>query len=81
MKQNASVDASFWINSCSANIIEFLPDYFQLYATSVIAKEVRYLLDELQIKAHSTTVFNRFVDVGFIILQDPSPVNRLVSSG
>ena len=71
MKQNASIDASFWINSCSAKIIEFLPDYFQLYSTSVVAKEVRYPLETRQIQAHSSITFNRFVDVGFIILQDP----------
>jgi hypothetical protein len=31
-KQNASLDASFWINACTVGLIKFVPDYFILFA-------------------------------------------------
>lgn len=70
MKQNASLDASFWINACAANIVEFAPSYFQLYASTTVAEEIRYPLTVLGIESLSAILFNQWVETGVITLQD-----------
>lgn len=71
MKQNASVDASFWINICAGNIAEFVSDYFDLFAPNVVAAEIRYPLDTLGMTTQTAVLFNMWVQQGKIILQDP----------
>jgi hypothetical protein len=76
MKQNASLDASFWINACEGNLVEFLPDYFFLFASSIVAREIRYPLDVLEIEAKTPLLFNQWCNSGQVDLQDPvSPVD------
>ncbi len=76
MKQYASLDASFWINVCNANIAAYLKNYFQLYAASVVAKEIRYPLDILGIPSSTAVLFNQWVEQGVITIQDPqTPVD------
>jgi predicted nucleic acid-binding protein len=75
LKQNASCDASFWINTCASEIEEHLTEYFHLFATTVVADEIRYPLQVLGIQAQSSLRFNQWVQSGQVILQDPkSPV-------
>ncbi|MCI0730923.1 MAG: hypothetical protein L0332_29940 [Chloroflexi bacterium] len=76
VKQNASLDASFWINICSSTVVEYVRDYFILYVPTVVAQEIRYPLDVLGIEAYSPTLFNRWVQNGTVTVQDPkSSVN------
>lgn len=76
VKQNASLDASFWINCCAAGIIQFVSNYFQLFAPIIVATEIRYPLSVLGIQAASSVLFNTWVNSGQAILQDPQkPVN------
>ncbi len=72
VKQNASLDASFWINAFDADLVEFLPEYFVLYVCSVVAEEIRYPLDVLGIEdAASPSLFVEWCESGVITLQDP----------
>jgi hypothetical protein len=40
LKQSGSLDSSFWINACAADITEFLPDYYELFACQAVADEL-----------------------------------------
>lgn len=71
VKQKASLDASFWINTCAANIITFVPQYFDILAPSIVTQEIRYPLDRLGISSYSGTLFAEWVQTGKITIQDP----------
>jgi hypothetical protein len=77
MKQNASLDASFWINAYDAGLVRFLPDYFRLFVCRFVAGEIRYPLDVLGIKeAACPSFFVEWCQSGIITLEDPQkPVN------
>jgi hypothetical protein len=77
VKQNASLDASFWINAYDADLIRFLPDYFRLFVCRSVAGEIRYPLDMLGIKeAACPSLFVEWCKSGIITLEDPrKPVN------
>lgn len=51
VKQNASIDASFWVNTCAGEVIQYVLDYFQLFAPIVVADEIRYPLMTLKLKS------------------------------
>lgn len=72
VKQNASLDASFWINAYNADLVRFLPDYFVLFACSVVVQEIRYPLDVLRIEeAAGPSLFVEWCESGVITVQDP----------
>lgn len=72
MKQNASLDASFWINAHDANLVRFLPDYFQLFVCQAVAEEIRYPLDVLGIEdANGPLLFVEWCRSGIINLAEP----------
>jgi predicted nucleic acid-binding protein len=77
VKQNASLDASFWINAYDADLVRFLTDYFRLFVCGSVAKEIRYPLDELGVKeAAGPSLFVKWCQSGVISLEDPQkPVN------
>jgi predicted nucleic acid-binding protein len=70
-KQNASLDASFWINACAGAVVEYLAAYFRLFTHMVVADEIRYPLTVLGIQAHSAVLFNEWVRTRKVLLQDP----------
>ena len=72
VKQNASLDASFWINAYDANLVEFLPEYFVLFVCGMVAQEIRYPLDVLGVEgAAGPSLFVEWCESGVITLQDP----------
>ena len=71
-KQNASLDASFWINICATELVEFVSEYFTLFSNSIVAQEIRYPMDVLGIASRSAALFNDWVQAGKIKLQDPA---------
>jgi predicted nucleic acid-binding protein len=75
-KQNASIDASFWINICEAGLIQYVNEYFLLHASPVVAREIRYPIDVLGLTSQTAAVFIQWVQSGKIILQEPE---RLVN--
>jgi hypothetical protein len=75
-KQNASLDASFWINAFDGGIIHFLPEYFNLFICRVTAGEIRYPLDILGIPAAGPVLFDQWCKSGTVTLQNPqAPVD------
>jgi len=40
MKQNASLDTSFWVHVCAAGVAQYLFDYFQVYYPDAVEREV-----------------------------------------
>lgn len=76
LKQNASLDASFWINSCAGGIVQYVTDYFQVFVPGVVADEVLYPLNVLGMQAYSSILFNTWLEFGQIVLQEPhAPVD------
>lgn len=71
MKQNASFDASFWINVCVGSIEAYVVDYFNLFTSAEVASEIRYPLDILSIQSKSALIFNQWVNKKIIRVQNP----------
>lgn len=71
VKQNASIDASFWINSCRADVALHVTTYFHLFTPSSVAAEIRYPLTVLGMAVYSTSLFDRWVQAGTVVIQDP----------
>ncbi len=81
MKQNASFDASFWINSCVAGIVTHVIDYFHLFVTDEVAREIRYPLAVLQMQSRTATLFDEWLAQGEIKLQNPKATVSWFQSG
>lgn len=72
MKQNASLDASFWINAFAAGLVQFLSDYFELFVCDEVAREITYPLDVLRIAgAAGPSLFRQWCSAGRITQQNP----------
>lgn len=71
MKQNASIDASFWINCCAGGIVEFVPLYFSIFVTSPVLDEIRYPTTHLSMEPYSVVTFDEWVADGRIIVRQP----------
>jgi len=72
LKQSASLDSSFWINACVAGIVEFLLDYYDLFACQAVAEEVLYPLRVLGMPIEAAELFQAWLDAGRIALQEPT---------
>lgn len=81
MKQNASFDASFWINVCAGDIVTYVIDYFHLFTTDEVGREIRYPLDVLGIESYSSALFNKWLNQNKIRLQNPSQPVSWFQSG
>lgn len=81
MKQNASFDASFWINVCAANIEAHITDYFHLFVVDEVAVEVRYPLDVLHMQSRTAILFNAWLAQGKITPQNPKEPVSWFQSG
>lgn len=81
MKQNASFDASFWINVCNANIFIHLLDYFYLFTPDEVAAEIRYPLAVLNMPSRTATLFNDWLAEAKITLQNPNEPVAWFQSG
>lgn len=72
LKQNASIDASFWINCCAGGIVESVPLYFHLYVTAPVVDEIRYPATVLGMMPYSVTLFNEWITSRKIVVQNPA---------
>jgi len=66
------MDASFWINLCVSQAIQFLPPYFQLYVPEVVVQEIRYPLEILGIQSMTVSLFDQWRTNSWITLRNPS---------
>lgn len=72
VKQNALMDASFWINCCAGGIVQFVPAYFQLLVSTPVVNEIRYPFVFLGMKTYSVDTFEQWIGDGRIVLRDPA---------
>lgn len=71
MKQNASLDASFWINSCNSGIVDVLLGFFSLHVCQVVVDEIRYPLTHLGIEAACPKLLDENIRSGQVVVQNP----------
>lgn len=69
-KQNASLDASFWIKAHAAGLTSFLLDYFNLFVPQAVADEICYPLRVLGFPAAGSKLFDEWCQSGQITLQE-----------
>ncbi len=72
MKQVASLDSSFWITACGVGVIEFLLDYYRVFACQAVADELLYPLRAWEMPTMASERFQSWLDAGNIALQEPS---------
>lgn len=71
-KQNASLDASFWINIHKSDLTDHLSTYFNLFVTTTVIQEIEYIPPGLTSLTASGQVFRQWRAAGQITEQDPS---------
>lgn len=71
VKQNASMDASFWINCCAGGIVEYAPLYFRLFVTTPVVEEVRYPATNLGMLPYSVELFDAWLGNRRIVAENP----------
>lgn len=71
MKQNASLDASFWINACHADLVRFVFDYFHLFVCQRVVDEIRYPITHLGIEAVCPSQLDEGIRASQIVIQEP----------
>lgn len=76
-KRDAALDASFWINSHRAGILDFLPSYFNLFVPSVVVEEIECPSSKTGLLAAAGRLFRTWRETGRLIVQDPAqPVGQ-----
>jgi predicted nucleic acid-binding protein len=71
IRQKASIDASFWINAWQSGITHFLPEYFEIFACSVVAGEVQHVSSITGRLIPSGQLFQDWLSAGQVQIQDP----------
>lgn len=71
-KQDASLDASFWINLYHSGLVDHLLTYFNLFAATVVIQEIEYVAPGLVLLTEAGRVFRQWRASGKVIRQDPS---------
>lgn len=70
-KQDAALDASFWINGHRGGLLDFLLDYFDLFVPSIVVKEIEYSLPTTGELTPAGALFQAWRHSGHITVQDP----------
>lgn len=71
MKQNASLDASFWFNACEARVIGFLLNYYNLFVCRAVADEILYVKQVLGLPSTACELFSDWQKQGIVTLAEP----------
>jgi predicted nucleic acid-binding protein len=71
MKQNASLDTSFWINCYRIGLIEEVFTYFNLYVCKEVEKEILTPISKFLVVAEDAIFFKHRLDQGDIKIQNP----------
>ena len=67
-KQDATLDASFWINAYAAGLVPFLLDYFNLFVARAVVDEICYPLDVLEVPSPGPRLFRQWLNEGRILV-------------
>jgi len=71
VKQNASLDASFWFNAYEARVIGFLPNYYNLFVCRAVADEILYVKQVLRVPSSACQLFSDWLQQGIVTLAEP----------
>ncbi|MBC8446907.1 MAG: hypothetical protein H8D78_04080 [Chloroflexi bacterium] len=71
MKQNASLDASFWFNAYEAQVVGFLPNYYNLFVCRAVADEILYAKRVLGVPSPACELFRDWQKQGIVTLSEP----------
>lgn len=71
-KPNAVLDASFWINAHHGGLVDYLPDYFNLFAPTAVIQEIEYTPPDVDQLTPAGETFRQWRQSGRLKLQDPS---------
>ncbi|MBI4770879.1 MAG: hypothetical protein HY784_10850 [Chloroflexi bacterium] len=69
---NAVLDASFWINAHEIAILDFLVDYFTLFAPQVIVDEIAHPLASTGTQSPAGKTFQQWLRAGNVTVQNPT---------
>ncbi len=71
-KQDASLDASFWINAHHDGLVDHLPIYFDLFAATIVVQEIEYVAPGLTLPTAAGRTFRQWRESGKVIRQEPA---------
>jgi predicted nucleic acid-binding protein len=71
-KQNAVLDASFWINAHHGGLLDHLPDYFNLFAPTAVIQEIEYAPPGVGQLTPAGETFRRWRQSEQLKVQDPT---------
>jgi predicted nucleic acid-binding protein len=71
-RRDAVLDASFWINAHRADLVKFLPDYFNLRAPTAVIEEIEYVPSAVGQLSPAGESFRHWRQVGRLEIQDPT---------
>ena len=71
-KRNAVLDASFWINAHHGGLVDYLPDYFNLFAPTAVIQEIEYTPPDVDQPTPAGETFRHWRQSERLKLQDPS---------
>jgi predicted nucleic acid-binding protein len=70
-KQHAVLDSSFWINAHRSGLLEYLSDYFSLFAPTAVVQEIEYSPLGVGQLTPAGETFRRWRRSGWLNVQDP----------
>jgi hypothetical protein len=76
MKQNASLDASFWINCHRVGVLDEVFNYFQLHACDEVRDELLSPLSRFGILAQDAVSFQQKLNQSEVAIKNPTQVPK-----
>jgi hypothetical protein len=76
MRQNASLDASFWINCHRVGILNEIFDYFRIYVCEEVKGEILSPLSRIGILAQDAVIFQQKLSQGEVLVMDPTKIPK-----
>ncbi|MEA3341547.1 MAG: hypothetical protein U9R15_16405 [Chloroflexota bacterium] len=71
-KRNAVLDASFWINAHHGGLVDYLPDYFNLFVPTVVIQKTEYTPPSVDQLTPAGETFRRWRQSERLRLSDPT---------
>ena len=76
MKQNASLDSSFWINCYRVSVSDELFNYFHLHACEAVRDEIISPLLKFGVLARDAVIFQQKLSQGEVVIRNPTHLPR-----
>jgi len=76
MRQNASLDASFWINCHRVGTLDQIFDYFRIYVCEEVKREILSPLSRIGILAQDAVIFQQKFSQGEVLVTEPTKIPK-----